>query len=436
MTARAAEILDREPMGVPQIVIVAMCVLLTALDGFDVLSISFASPGIAAEWGISRAALGVVLSMELIGMAIGSITLGQLADRFGRRPTILICLCIMVVGMFLASTAGSVGILSGYRLLTGLGIGGMLASTNAMAAEYSNTKYRSLSVSLTAAGYPMGAIIGGAISSHLLTQFDWRSVFVFGAIFTAAMLPLVWFLLPESVSSLSARRPDNALERINSILKRLGHSAISALPEKSAIETKPGLPQLFTKNLARTTTLLIVAFFAHIMTFYFILKWIPKLVVDMGFAGSEAGGVLVWANVGGAIGGVLLGILASKFNVRWLTIGTLAFSFVTVVAFGTGQDTLSKLSLASAFAGFFTNAGVTGLYAIIAAWFPADVRAGATGLVIGAGRGGAALGPIIAGYLFETGQTLLTVAILMALGSVLSLIALLLLGRKSETAAR
>ncbi|MDA1077235.1 MAG: MFS transporter, partial [Proteobacteria bacterium] len=129
-------------MGWFQISAVAICVALNALDGFDVLSISFASPGIAAEWGVDRAVLGIVLSMELLGMAVGSIVIGSIADRIGRRPTILLSLIIMAAGMFLASTAGRVEILSAYRFGTGLGIGGMLAAINAMAAEYSNNRYR------------------------------------------------------------------------------------------------------------------------------------------------------------------------------------------------------------------------------------------------------------------------------------------------------
>src|SRR3712207_1113691 len=135
-------------MGVRQVLVVGMCILLNALDGFDVLSISFASPGIAAEWGIDRAALGLVLSMELIGMAVGSVVIGNLADRIGRRPTILGCLTAMAIGMGLAATADNVTTLSLYRLITGLGIGGMLAAINAMTAEFANAKRRNLAVGL------------------------------------------------------------------------------------------------------------------------------------------------------------------------------------------------------------------------------------------------------------------------------------------------
>src|SRR3954454_10923743 len=132
MSADPRDTLAQSPMTPQQVMVVAITVALNALDGFDVLSISFASPGIAAEWGIDRAVLGIVLSMELIGMAVGSIFIGSLADRIGRRPVALGCLAIMATGMLLASTAHDVTALSAFRFVTGLGIGGMLAATNAM----------------------------------------------------------------------------------------------------------------------------------------------------------------------------------------------------------------------------------------------------------------------------------------------------------------
>ncbi len=126
------------PMGALQIIVVFIAVGLNALDGFDVMSISFASIGIQREWHINKATLGAVLSMELIGMAVGSIVLGGLADRIGRRSTTLGCLVLMAIGMFMATQASGVFDLSIYRVLTGLGIGGVLAAVNALTAEFSN----------------------------------------------------------------------------------------------------------------------------------------------------------------------------------------------------------------------------------------------------------------------------------------------------------
>jgi benzoate transport len=413
-------ILATSTMGRLQVTAVIMCFLLTALDGFDVLSISFAAPGIASDWGIDRAALGLVLSMELIGMAFGSILIGTLADRFGRRPAILACLVIMSIGMGLAIFATGIVSMSLYRFGTGLGIGGVLACSAAMAAEFSNQKWRSLSVITMAAGFPLGAIVGGSIASLLLVSFNWSAVFIFGALVTAAFIPLVWFLLPESIEYLLERRPAGALERINHTLKRMGHSTVEELPPIRPQAQSPGFKALFSPGLARTTTLLTMAYFLHIMTFYFTLKWIPKIVVDMGFSPSLAGGVLVWANVGGLAGALTLGLLSLRYGVKWLVIGAMVCGAGMVIWFGQEQTGLVQLSIVAAAAGFFTNSGVVGLYALFAQGFPTEVRAGGTGFAIGFGRGGSAAGPIIAGLLFAAGSGLPMVALYMALGSVIA----------------
>jgi len=157
------ETLASSPMSWLQIVAVAITVGLNGLDGFDVQSSSFALPGIAREWHMLPAQLGILQSMDLIGMAVGSLLLGPVADRLGRRPTMLGCLVLMAVGMFLATQASGRTDLSAYRLITGFGIGGLLAAINAIAMEYSSARRRNLSIALMAIGYQLGAVFGGMI---------------------------------------------------------------------------------------------------------------------------------------------------------------------------------------------------------------------------------------------------------------------------------
>jgi|TARA_B110000908_G_C10222101_1_gene435916 benzoate transport len=429
MNNNPGKILNDSPMGIRQILVVGICVLLTALDGFDVLSISFASPGIAKDWGIDRAALGVVLSMELIGMALGSIFLGNMADRVGRRPIIIFCLLVMATGMFMAGSAQSVNNLLIHRFYTGLAIGGMLASTNAMVAEFSNSKRRNLSVILMAAGYPLGVIIGGVFAVNLLQDNSWRSIFVFGGTATLCFLPFVYWLLPESVAYLNSRRPSNAINRINATLKILGHAQIAQLPEVGT-QQKTSISELLKPSLIRSTVLLTFAYFMHIMTFYFILKWVPKIVVDMGFSPSLAGSVLVWANVGGLLGCITLGLLSNRFQIKTLLVFIFLGSSLMVMLFGSEQQSLTQLSVVVAVAGFFTNAGVVGLYALFAQYFPDALRASGSGFAIGFGRGGAAISPILAGLLFAAGYGLQSISVLMALGSALAAITILFLVTK------
>ena len=199
--ANPINVINDTPMGSRQWIVVVMMVLLNALDGFDVLSSAFAAPGISAEWQIERAALGVVLSAELVGMGFGSVLLGGLADKFGRKNTMLLCLVLMAAGMFLASIAQAVEPMVAFRFLTGIGIGGMLAATNAVTAESSNTSWRRTAIAAYVAGYPLGAIIGGvAASEWLLPDYGWRSVFVFGSVVTAALIPVVMLLIPETAA--------------------------------------------------------------------------------------------------------------------------------------------------------------------------------------------------------------------------------------------
>src|SRR2546421_8271663 len=135
-------IIDAGAMAVGQWLAVLVTLGLNAVDGFDVLSISFASPGIARDWGIDKATLGWVLSMELFGMALGSLLLGGVADKVGRRPTILGCLAAMAIGMFGAGHAQGVAGLLFWRLLPGLCLRGPLAALHSPPAAVSKRPLR------------------------------------------------------------------------------------------------------------------------------------------------------------------------------------------------------------------------------------------------------------------------------------------------------
>ena len=424
MDRTAREVIDGGAMGWRQWLIVAITVGLNALDGFDVLSISFASPGIARDWGVDQATLGWVLSMELIGMSIGSVLLGGVADKIGRRPTIFLCLAAMTTGMWFSAHADGIPTLLAWRLLTGLGIGGMLAAINAMAAEYSNGKWRNLAMSLMVIGYAIGGFLGGLVVQQLLADGTWRDVFTFGAIATAAFFPLVWFLVPESVAFLERKRPHGALAAINRTLGKLGHAPLAALADVSAQQARQSLGDIFKPALIAATVLVTLAYFAHITSFYFILKWVPKIVVDMGFAPGAAAGVLANANLGGAIGGAVFGLIALRAGVRQLTMLAMVGSFGMIVWFGSGSSSIAQLSLMVAVTGLFTNSAIAGLYLLFARIYPTHVRATGTGFAIGVGRGGAALAPVLAGYLFQAGMGLQVVAVVMACGSLLGALAL------------
>jgi MFS family permease len=386
--AESISIIDPGAMSLRQWVAVIVLAALNALDGFDVLSISFAVPGIAHDWGVKNSTLGWVLSTELCGMAVGSALLGTVADKKGRRPMILGCLVAMAVGMYGAAAAPGIEVLLLSRLLTGLGIGGMLAAINAATAEASNPRWRNFAMALMVIGYPLGGVVGGFVVKHLLAVGTWRDVFTAGAAATATFIPIVWWLVPESPAFLATER-----------------------------RTERSVLDIFRPGLVTTTVLVTFAYFAHVTSLYFIFKWVPKIVVDLGFAPTAAAGVLLWVNVGGATGGAIFGLIATRVGLKRLTLVTLIGSFAMIVAFGYAAADLVTLTLRAALAGLFINSTVVGLYTLFAKVFPTYVRASGTGFAVGVGRGGAVVGPVVAGYLFQAGYSLHTVATIMGMGS-------------------
>ena len=418
-------------MTLAQWVTVAVTVGLNALDGFDVLSISFAGPGIAADWGVNQATLGWILAMELIGMSVGSMTLGMVGDKAGRRMTILFCLVLMAAGMFGAGHSAGVSELLAWRLLTGFGIGGMLAVTTAAVAEYSNLRWRGLAVALMVIGYPIGGIIGGIIVRYILSSGTWHDIFIFGGWATAAFIPIVALLVPESPVFLDRLRRPGALEKINRSLARFGHPPATELTPVAPAASKQSLADIFKPDLVMTTILVTSAYFSLITSFYFLVKWVPNIVVDMGFEPSAAAGVLAWLNVGGATGGAIFGFAATRIQLRPLTIGVLIGAAAMVFWFGRGADDLARLTIVVACAGFFTNSAICGLYSLFAKVFPTHVRSTGTGFAIGIGRGGSVLGPVVAGYLFQAGFGLQFVAIVMGCGALIAAILLFFLKERS-----
>ena len=433
-TADPRDVLRHSAMSPLQVLIVGLTIALNALDGFDVTAISYASPGISKEWSLPQGGLGIVLSMELIGMAFGSIVIGNLADRIGRKPTMLLCLAFMSVGMLMATTAGNPTALSVWRVITGLGIGGMLAAINAVSSEFANDKRKHMSVALMTIGYPLGAVFGGLGAARLLQTYDWRSVFYLGALATVVLIPVVALVIPESVHWLARKQPSGALGKINKAMARMGHPPVAALPVISPAARAQSAGDIFGPAMLATTVLVTLAYFFHIVTFYYIIKWVPKIVVDMGFVASSSARVLMWTNVGGATGGAIFGFLTLRYNVKMLTIAALVVSTVAVSVFGTAPADLQTLIIICAFCGFFINAGIVGLYAIIAQAFPTHVRASGTGFAIGAGRGGSVLAPIIAGFLFQYGFSLPTVSFALGAGSIIGAVMLLLLKIEDKTA--
>jgi benzoate transport len=387
-----------------QMVVVVLCVVLNMVDGFDVLAMSFTAPLVAREWSVDPATLGVLLSAGLVGMGIGAAAISPIADVMGRRTVVILSTAIMSVGMLASAATSNVTELWVCRFATGLGIGGVLATCNTLLAEYAPSRWRDVVISTMVIGYPLGAIIGGSVFAVLVAEYGWRSAFVFGGVASTLMLPFLLLYLPESLDFILSRRRADALAQVNSVMKRLGKAPLAALPALLRDETATkAVIGVIEPRYLRGTVLMVLSYFMLMFSFYFVLSWTPKNLVDLGFTVEQGIFALLLLNLGGVFGGLTFGYYAKGANARVLVSYMLVGLFFVIVAFGTLRSGFLPMMAAAFVAGFFLMASMAGLYIIVPHVYPPNVRNTGTGLAIGLGRFGAMVGPPIAGLLIAAG---------------------------------
>lgn len=398
------KLIDDSPMTGMQVGVIGVCFLLNMLDGMDVLAISYAAPSISEDWTISLQALGVVFSAALVGMTIGAIFISPYTDVVGRRKMILASTFIIAAGMVATAFAQSVAQLMVLRLVAGLGIGAMLASLTAMVSEYAPKRHRNLCILTLHAGYPIGAILAGLVASWVLPEFGWRPLFVFAGAVSLIAVPIVFFWLPESLQFLSRSGRENALTEINKILKRMGRSAIDALPVTTGGPSdSKGLRALFSADLTIPTVMLWLTFMMSFATLYFLLSWVVKLAVDSGMELRNATYAGIVLNLGAFFGSLSMGYLSSKINLTKVIAFFFPLGAVMCVAYGNLTGSLSVVLVLIFVLMYFVHGGFTGLYAVAARLYPTEIRTTGVGWAIGAGRIGAIVGPAAAGLILGAG---------------------------------
>jgi MFS family permease len=388
-----------------QVRIIAVLFCLNALDGFDVLAIAFAAPGISKDWSLSPQTLGFIISLGLFANAAGALLVAPFADRIGRRPMILLSLAAMTAGMLLCAIADNTGLLSAGRLITGIGVGALIPCISALAAEYSSPEYRDFSVIIMAIGFPVGGLVGGQAAALLLQHFDWRAVFVSGGLATGVLALAPLLLVPESSEYQLAAGST-------------GRQSILGLLRAPAL-------------LAVALTVML-AYTMHSATLYYSLNWIPKIVVDLGLSQPQAASVAAWCSGGGIVGATLAAWLATRIQIRYLTIGTLAGAAASLGLFAHTSGVMTNLLAGAVLLGAFLYAAQVSLYALMTRAFPVHVRATGVGFVTGVGRLGGIVSPFLSGYLLVQGLRYPQVSSLMALGSLLGALVLLATMRSAQ----
>lgn len=403
--ATKASILDDVPMQGLQYATIFVCFLMNILDGMDVLIISYCAPAIAESWNIGPEALGVVFSAGLAGMTLGALSLAPFADQIGRKNMILISTFLMGTSIFLTAYATSIFSLIVLRFISGVGIGSMLASTTALTAEYTPSNSRDFWVSFVVAGYPVGAILSGLIAAQVVPASGWQLMFQMAGVASFFTLPLIVFLLSESLDFYLKKQPSGALDKANAILRKLGQPLMSVLPP---VEQKGrGIPvkMLLEGEYRKSTFQLWLALFLAFASLYFLISWIPKLATNTGLSMSLAIYAGTVFNGGAFIGILTQGYFSSRFGLK-KTIGVFFICTALLMMafrFFLGSDILLVIF---GLIGFGVQGGFVGLYAAAARVYPTAFRTTGVGWSIGMGRLGGVIGPALGGILIGMGLSM------------------------------
>ena len=383
-----ARIIDDGQVSGQQILVVGLCMFLNMLDGFDITAMAVVAAAVSTELVLSPDKLGWIFSFALAGMMAGAMFLAPISDLIGRRRMIIFSVTLVGVSIVLTAMATTLGEFIVLRFVSGLGAGAMLALQATLAAEYSPDKYRALSVVLVTSGYPLGAMFTSVVAAYVMPDFGWRGIFWFGGVLTLVMGVVAYVLIPESLKFLIERRPSDALQRVNQVLAKLGKSTLDAMPdvEQASRQDRAGLAgtmaRLLSKELRRRTLTLWTTFFLCFSTLYFLMSWIPKLMVDAGYAESVGRYAFFLFNLGGVIGIYILGGLSTRIKLTNLVFTLLFTSAIGMIVFAVAP---------------------TGLYGAAAKAYPTAVRSTGIGWSVGLGRSGAVVGPAAAGYLIVAG---------------------------------
>lgn len=405
---------------------ILICFIMNMLDGVDVLVISYTAPSIAKDWLISPESLGAVFSAGLLGMTVGALGLAPRADKIGRKKMILLSAFLMGLSITATSYSQTISQLIFLRFTSGLGIGAMLASTATLISEYSPVKSRNFWISLGLSGYPMGAFLSGLVAAQVIPSSGWRAMYLIAGISTMITIPLIYFFLAPSVDFLIKTRPKNALSKINEVLKKMKRPLLSELPDEDIVLVKPSVNELFKPQYSKSTIRLWIAFFMSFATLYFLVSWIPKLAEGAGLSMSLAIYAGAIFNLGSFAGIVIQGYLSSKFKLQVVIAFFLVLASMLMAIFGffTGS---SVILILFGMIGFTIQGGFVGLYSIGTKLYPTALRTTGVGWSIGAGRGGAVIGPLLGGILIGMGFSLTASFLVFAVPIIIAAIVVLLI---------
>jgi AAHS family 4-hydroxybenzoate transporter-like MFS transporter len=392
-------LIDERGLSPFQILVAVLCAFALLVDGFDTMAIGYVAPALIKTWGIDRAAMTPAFAAGQIGLMVGSMVIGPLADRLGRRPVMIFCCVAFGLLSLMTMSVTSITGLIVLRLLTGVGLGGAMPNALALTSEYVPSRIRITVTMIMFCGFSIGAALGGLVVARLIAVHGWQVVFLVGGIIPLVLAAVLAWLLPESLRYLAAsgRHPRRLAKYVRRIAPDADPAGVATYVVNDRKVSGSVVRELFAEGRTRMTLLLWTITLMGLLDLNLLSNWLPTMLRDSGLRLETAATITIGYQLGGTLGTLLLGRFVDRHPPFLVLVVTYLIAFVSIFFVGLAGSSIALLGVLVFVAGFCVIGGISASDALVATCYPTGVRVTGLGWAIGVGRFGAILGPTIGG---------------------------------------
>lgn len=383
--------------------VVATTWSIVVFDGYDLIVYGTTVPALMEAFKLTPPEAGFMGSLAFFGMVLGATGAGVMADKLGRRKSILLSTIIFSVFTIACGFAADKYVFGAFRVIAGIGLGGLVPSANALTAEFVKRSRRSIVSTIMMSGVPVGGTLAAFIAIPVLQSFDWKVMYFIASVGLVVILPIVYFTLPESAVWLQAHgRADEA--------QRVAQAYSLDLREEAeqhghAENVKPTFTSILRKPYLLASVMFLLSTFAVMFTWYGLATWIPKLMQADAEKYNMGNPLyfLVALNIGAVIGSFATAWGGVRFGaVRSGVAASLGAAVGLGYLFVVQPHEVLPIYTAFVLAGIGTHGTLCLILAAIASHYPPRLRGTGLGFSFGIGRVGAVIAPYVGGYLVTT----------------------------------
>lgn len=388
--------------------VTALCFVAIVFDGYDLVIFGSTVPSLLADesWSVDVAQVGVIGSLALVGMLIGTLFVGALTDILGRRAIMMLSIAWFSVFMLATALAPTPELFGVFRFVTGIGLGGIVPTCVAMTVEFAPRRKRQVTNAVMYSGYSVGGVLAAILALVALPTVDFRWLYAFGALPLVVLLPVVHRLMPESIAFLAAKGREDEAQATAARYGVVYEDVVTQRDREAAAESGrlTALKTLFSGPWILATILFGLASFCGLLLVYGMNTWLPQIMQQAGYALGSSLVFLLALNAGAIVGAITASYVADRIGVQRVVTACFAVALVSILLLSVELPYALLLAIV-ALAGLGSVGTQILINGFVATYYPQTSSATALGWSLGVGRLGAIAGPLIGGYVaaLETG---------------------------------